>query len=202
MDEVQDAWILDKVQNRVSVGVQKRTTSIFFRGYSGSSLSKEEAKFIDIRTGIVDSTGNSASFKTRMGQRHVFPFVLGHESLRSLQALNPFMKVPLFRMKSLQTIISVVKKGNWMASVNLQDAYLHVPIDAAHQRFLRFAIEGLHFQFRCLPFGLCTAPRTFSKVLSVVIAVLRVKRHTDIPLSGQRSSANSVEASPSRICVG
>lgn len=62
-----------------------------------------------------------------------------------------------------------------MALIDLADAYLHVPVDAVHHRFLHFTIEGLHFQFQCLPFRLCAAPTNFSKVLSAVIMVLRVK---------------------------
>lgn len=48
-------------------------------------------------------------------------------------------------------------------------------MDPAHYRFLRFAVDGAHYQFCCLPFGLCSAPWTFSKGLSASIAALRVK---------------------------
>lgn len=85
------------------------------------------------------------------------------------------MKIPPFKMKSLGTIISVLKEQDWMASIDLAEAYLHVPIHLPHHRFLRFAVENSHFQFWCLPFDLCSATRTFSKVLSAVIATLRVK---------------------------
>lgn len=36
-------------------------------------------------------------------------------------------------------------------------------------------MEGFHFQFFCLPFGLSTSPRAFTKVLVVVIAWIRTK---------------------------
>lgn len=45
-----------------------------------------------------------------------------------------------FKMESLETIISVVKTGDWMASIELADAYLHVPIDPVHYCYLRFVI--------------------------------------------------------------
>lgn len=53
------------------------------------------------------------------------------------------------------------------------DAYLHVPIHISFQKFLRFAVGLHHFQFRSLPFGISTAPRTFTKILLSVIALLR-----------------------------
>ena len=41
------------------------------------------------------------------------------------------------------------------------------------QRYLRFRWKGKSYQFRSLPFGLSTAPRTFTKVLRPVIDSLR-----------------------------
>lgn len=57
-----------------------------------------------------------------------------------------------------------------MLSLNLKDAYLHVPVQ--FNKYLRFAVSNQHFQFVCLPFGLSTSPRTFSKVLLPIIAIL------------------------------
>ncbi|CAJ0946777.1 unnamed protein product [Ranitomeya imitator] len=37
-----------------------------------------------------------------------------------------------------------------------------------HQRFLRFAIQGDHYQFMALPFGLASAPRVFTKVMAIL----------------------------------
>lgn len=62
-----------------------------------------------------------------------------------------------------------------MASIDLQDAYLHIPIRPQFQPFLRFRIGDLHLQFQCLPFGISTAPRTFTKVLVAILAPLREK---------------------------
>lgn len=41
-----------------------------------------------------------------------------------------------------------------MLSVDLQDAYFHIPINQDFQKSLRFALGGQNFQFVCLPFGL------------------------------------------------
>lgn len=60
-----------------------------------------------------------------------------------------------------------------MISVILQDAYFHVPILPAFQKYLRVAVGHTHLQFQCLPFGLCASPRVFSKILIAVLAPLR-----------------------------
>lgn len=44
---------------------------------------------------------------------------------------------------------------------------------SAHRKFLRFLWKGLTYEFQCLPFGLSSAPRTFTKLLKPVMAILR-----------------------------
>lgn len=64
-----------------------------------------------------------------------------------LKVLNSYMKVPPFKMESLETIILVAESGDWMVSLDLADAYLHVSIDASHHHFLRPSMEGSYFHF-------------------------------------------------------
>ncbi|XP_068118214.1 polycystin-1-like [Hyperolius riggenbachi] len=90
-----------------------------------------------------------------------------------LRLLNLHIRQDCFKMETLQSIIPSIQLGDWLISVDLSDAYLHIPIHTRYQKYLRFAVGEEHFQFRVLPFGICTAPRTFSKVLVTLIALLR-----------------------------
>jgi ribonuclease HI len=90
----------------------------------------------------------------------------------NLKSLNKFIKCPTFKMHSPQSVLRFIHKGNWLASIDLKDAYFHVPIHQTHYRFLRFAFQGKTYQFRVLPFGLSTAPRVFTKVLAPVVGYL------------------------------
>lgn len=78
-------------------------------------------------------------------------------------------------MEGLDTVKSLARKGDWLVKLDLKDAYLTVPILPAHQKFLRFFWKGRISQFSCLPFGLSSAPRHFTKLLKVVVAHLRKK---------------------------
>ncbi|KAJ1187211.1 hypothetical protein NDU88_003990 [Pleurodeles waltl] len=68
-----------------------------------------------------------------------------------------------------------LNNGDWMVAVDLQDAYFHIPILKSHRKYLRFVVGSQHYQFVVLPFGLTSAPRVFTKVMSVVAAELRRK---------------------------
>ena len=59
-----------------------------------------------------------------------------------------------------------------MFSLDLQDAYLQVPIHPSSQRYLRFLTQSGVFQFRVLCFGLTTAPQVFTRVMAPVAAFL------------------------------
>ena len=55
----------------------------------------------------------------------------------------------------------------------LKDAYLTVPMAKACQKYLRFQWRGKIYEFKSLPFGLATAPITFTKLFRPVVAYLR-----------------------------
>ena len=86
-----------------------------------------------------------------------------------LKSLNHFVQKEKFKMTTPRTVTNAMHKGDWAVSIDLKDAYFHVPIHVRSRRLLRFAVatnDGLRvFQFRALPFGLTSAPRVFTKVI-------------------------------------
>jgi len=62
-----------------------------------------------------------------------------------------------------------------MASADIKDAYYTVPVALEHQKYLRFMWRDKLYQFSCLPNGLSSAPRIFTKLLKPVFTLLRGK---------------------------
>ena len=92
----------------------------------------------------------------------------------NLKPLNKaYIKTKKFRMETLTSIIPTLSTGMWATSIDLKDAYLHIPIHKDHQRYLAFRYRGIDYSFQALPFGLATAPRVFSRVTRAVLAYLR-----------------------------
>lgn len=91
----------------------------------------------------------------------------------NLKALNEFLLCPHFKLEDYRTVSKLIFKNAWLAKLDLEDAYYMVPIHKDHRRYLRFTFDNSTYQYRCLPFGLCTAPRIFTKIMRPVIAVLR-----------------------------
>ena len=71
-----------------------------------------------------------------------------------------------------------------MASIDLEEAYLQVPVHPTSRHFLRFIIRDTVYQFQALCFGLSTAPQVFTRVMAPVSAILhslgiRMRRYLD-----------------------
>ena len=101
-----------------------------------------------------------------------------------LSTLKLFVDVSHFRMETIQSVLLSVRQGDWMASINLKDAYLQVSVRPDSRRFLRFVAQGRVYQFSALCCGLSTAPQVFSRVMAPVSAILhywgiRMRRYLD-----------------------
>ena len=101
-----------------------------------------------------------------------------------LSILNLFVDVSHFQMETIHSVLLSVRQGDWMASIDLKEAYLQVPVHPESRPFLRFVTNGQVYQFTALCFGLSTAPQVFSRVMAPVSAILhswgiRMRRYLD-----------------------
>ena len=85
-----------------------------------------------------------------------------------------------FKMDILDTVTKMTKCGCYMASVDLKDAYYTVPIQNDHKNFLKFEFKGCLYKYTCLPNGLSSAPRIFTKMLKAVYSTLNNQGHISI----------------------
>lgn len=91
----------------------------------------------------------------------------------NLKELNKFINTEHFKLEDGKTVKRILSKGYFMASIDLKDAYYLISIANSDRKYLRFMFEGVLYEFKCLPFGLNTAPYTFTKIMKPVISYLR-----------------------------
>ena len=65
-------------------------------------------------------------------------------------------------MPSLKHVPQLIQHGDYAFSIDLQGAYLHIPIVKHHHHFLHFVWHNVPYQWKVLLFGLATAPRVFT----------------------------------------
>ncbi len=96
----------------------------------------------------------------------------------NLKDLNYEVEYHHFKMDTLETALKLVSPGCFMISIDIKDAYYTLRIHEAFRKYLRFEVDGQLYQFTCLPNGLASGPRLWTKVLKVPLAYLR--EHYDI----------------------
>ena len=90
-----------------------------------------------------------------------------------LSTLNRLMVAPHFKMETQGSVRSAIRSQEWTVSIDIRDAYLHVPMHQSVCKYLRFVVNKKVYQFTCLPYGLATSPREFTKLLRPVVSLLR-----------------------------
>ena len=85
-----------------------------------------------------------------------------------LSRLNTFLHVEKFKMETPESIRTSLIPGEWVSSIDLSDAYLHIPIHPNSRKYLRFCHRSQLFQFTSFPFGLATAPQVFTMIVKEV----------------------------------
>ena len=87
-----------------------------------------------------------------------------------LSHLDDFVQLTSFKMETVASVLLSVREGDFLASLDLKDAYFQIPIHRSSRKLLRFMSEGAVYQFQALCFGLSTAPQVFTRVFAVVSA--------------------------------
>lgn len=95
----------------------------------------------------------------------------------NLRYLNEKVQYRHFKMESLHSALNLMTKDCFMASIDYKDAYYSVPIAPKYQQYLKFTWRGKLFQFTCLPNGLASAPRIFTKITKPLFSHLRKQGH-------------------------
>ena len=86
----------------------------------------------------------------------------------NLRELNFFVTYEHFKQETFPVVLDMVQHKDFFTKLDLSDAYFSIGIHPLFQKFLKFQWQGRLFKFVCLPFGLSSAPRVYTKVLKPI----------------------------------
>ena len=108
---------------------------------------------------------------------YIFPVpkksLTDHRIIFDLTELNTYVRKVHFRMDSIPDIMALILPGDWFISLDLSDAYYCIAMHILSMPFLTFIFLNVYYQFTCLPQGLSSAPRVFTKIVRAVLTYLR-----------------------------
>ena len=64
--------------------------------------------------------------------------------------LSKFVHLTRFKMETVDSVLLSVREGDFLASLDLKDAYFQIPIHPSSRKLLRFTSEGTVYQFKAL----------------------------------------------------
>ena len=173
----QDPWVLQTIQGyKIELLSHPRQTSLpspSLLSPPQTSLVQEEIISLLQKGAIIEVAFNPwARFYSNLflvekkggsGQRPVI----------NLSRFNNYVEYCHFKMEDLKAVADLLRPGDFMCKLDLKDAYFLVPLHRRSQKFIHFQFQGKTYQFTCLPFGLTSAPRIFTKILKPVTGILR-----------------------------
>ena len=87
-----------------------------------------------------------------------------------LSPFNKFVQQTPFKMETAASVLLSVRKDDFLASIDLKDAYFQILVHVSSRKWLRFVSNKMVHQFKVLCFRLSTAPKGFTRVFATVSA--------------------------------
>jgi hypothetical protein len=82
----------------------------------------------------------------------------GHRPVFNLKRLNQHLDAPHFKMETLRQVAPLIQQHDYLTSIDLSDAFLHILIHKMSRKYFRFRWEGQTFQFRTTSIDISIVP--------------------------------------------
>lgn len=106
---------------------------------------------------------------------NIFPTIKRDGTARvilNLKELNEYMDHIHFKMDTLKDVLPLIHQNCHFMSIDFKDAYFSVYVRPEDRNWFKFTWRNSTFRFTCLPQGLTSAPRIFTKLLKPVLSHL------------------------------
>ncbi|KAA6401479.1 MAG: putative reverse transcriptase [Streblomastix strix] len=92
--------------------------------------------------------------------------------------LNKEIQKIHFKMNGTDQVRDLIRKGDWVTSLDQKSAFHHLTVYPPHKPYLAFEAMGKVYQYRAMPFGTQHSPIFFAQALAMVLT--KIRRESDI----------------------
>jgi len=154
-----------------------------------------------------------------------FPLVIvkkKNEDIRlcvDYRGLNAKTDRPIYPIPASEEIFDAIGEAKYFSTLDLSSGYYQIPVKSDDMKKTAFTTKHGQFEFTRMPFGLCSAPATFQKMMNIILQrenwskcliylddVLifgrTIKEHNDrLSLVLQRIKEAGLKLSPEKCCI-
>jgi hypothetical protein len=84
--------------------------------------------------------------------------------------LNAVTRRPIFPIPDAQQICDTLHGNEYFSTIDLSQGYYQIPVAEADREKTAFSTRTGHFEFLRMPFGLCSAPASFQRMMHKVLS--------------------------------
>ena len=95
----------------------------------------------------------------------------------SVKEFNKNIAYQKFKMETFKSALALIKKHDWMGSIDLYSAYYSCPIEKRDRKYLKFWWKDKLYEYTCLANGVSQGPRCFTKMTKPIYAHLHELGH-------------------------
>ena len=81
-----------------------------------------------------------------------------------MRGLNSYIVKKSFTMQGTKDVRSILTPGMHGAVIDISDAYYHVSVHRKAEKYCRFILDGVIYEYLGLPMGLSCSPRIFTRI--------------------------------------
>jgi hypothetical protein len=96
-----------------------------------------------------------------------------YRPILNLSKLNECTTYRHFKMDHLATVMGILPRDSYMASIDITQAYHSIGVKERDRDLLQLQHRGRRFRFTCLPNGYSPGPRLFTRIMKSLMAYLR-----------------------------
>ncbi|KAK6028679.1 reverse transcriptase [Ostertagia ostertagi] len=168
-----DPWVLETIQGyKLEFGDEKPRCSL----HEKRSASLSDLLIAEVSKLLEKGAVEEIPWSSKVWTSSIFVIPKkdgGNRTVINLRPLNKFIKHHHFKLESIGLIRDLLERNDFMAKIDMKDAYFSVPIHSNYRKYLAFYCGGKLFQFKALPFGLSSAPYVYTRLMRVIASELR-----------------------------